>query len=68
MDGEFLPRFRARAMPPIGRGEPRGSVQHLARVVMVLAVALAATAVWPRATSSNLPGAQTVAANVGARG
>ncbi len=68
MDGEFLPRFRARAMPPIGRGEPRGSVQHLARVAMVLAVALAAIAVWPGPRPSGLPGTQTVAANVGARG
>ena len=36
MTGEELPRFKVRALPPIGKREPGNSVPQLVRVLVII--------------------------------
>ena len=42
MTGEDIPRFKVRALPPIGRREPGNTIPQLLRALSIMVFALAA--------------------------
>ncbi len=44
MIGEDIPRFKVRALPPIGRREPGSSISQLARALAVMSCAFVTVA------------------------